>query len=351
MESLESFGVHRVVAPVGAFPQGAEVVDGDSALKSPHEALVQVSELLLDSTSMRELRGRAGCAEGTSEALREAIAGIVRARGKMHNPVTNSGGVLVGTVRAVGEGCRGFPEVGSVVVPLSSISALPLSLGRIVACQGDRVVVEDTTAVVFSAMTLVKIPEDLGKDLALAALDISSLVPQVDRTLRGILAAKADGAATRVLVLGCGKAGVCALFKIREVAAATGMPVEVLAFDFDQAACDRVSALGLAGRVMRGDARDAPALFGFTGGETIDLVLNVVNIPGTETATVLVTRPGGVVLWFSMATRFDRAALATDALGKDVRMLIGNGVAEGQAEAVFELIRANERLREFFAGH
>ena len=36
----------------------------------------------------------------------ELIAEIVAARGKMHNPETDSGGILLGTVSAVGDASR-----------------------------------------------------------------------------------------------------------------------------------------------------------------------------------------------------------------------------------------------------
>ena len=49
-----------------------------------------------------------------------------------------------------------------------------------------------------------------------------------------------------------------------------------------------------------------------------------------------------------MATAFDKAALGTDATGKDVTMIIGNGVAEGQAEKMFALLRVDAKLRKYF---
>jgi hypothetical protein len=51
-----------------------------------------------------------------------------------------------------------------------------------------------------------------------------------------------------------------------------------------------------------------------------------------------------------MATRFDQAALATDSLGKDVTMLIGNGVAEAQVEETISLVSAHADLRSFLEG-
>ena len=49
-----------------------------------------------------------------------------------------------------------------------------------------------------------------------------------------------------------------------------------------------------------------------------------------------------------MATRFDRAALGTDATDNDVRLIIGNGIAEGQAELALDLFRGHSGLLGYF---
>ncbi len=89
----------------------------------------------------------------------------------------------------------------------------------------------------------------------------------------------------------------------------------------------------------------------YLGGENCDLVINVVNISDTETSSVLCAKEHGTVFWFSMATRFDKAALAPDALGKDVKMIIGNGVANNQQNEIFHLVRKYSQLRHFFETH
>jgi hypothetical protein len=61
----------------------------------------------------------------TGKDVATQIMDIIAARGKMHNPVTNSGGVLVGRVREVGSGvaeARGAGasdlRVGQLIVPV-----------------------------------------------------------------------------------------------------------------------------------------------------------------------------------------------------------------------------------------
>ena len=80
-------------------------------------------------------------------------------------------------------------------------------------------------------------------------------------------------------------------------------------------------------------------------GRKVDLAINCVNIPGTEMASILSTRDGGKVYFFSMATSFTAAALGAEGVGADVELIIGNGYAAGHAGFAVSLVRTNHRLR------
>jgi len=51
-------------------------------------------------------------------------------------------------------------------------------------------------------------------------------------------------------------------------------------------------------------------------GALADLTINCVNIPKTEMASILCTRDGGTVYFFSMATSFTAAALGAEGVGE-----------------------------------
>lgn len=346
---LSAFGQHRVIEPKGTLPQSALRLNNSPTVENPNELLLDVEELMLDATSMRQVRE--SCA-GVEARMASRVLEIVRERGKMHNPVTNSGGVLIGRIREVGAGFfsvhRPLPEaskIGQTVVPVASLSTLPLHLSGVKGFAGDRVLVEGK-AVMFSCMKLCPVMPDLGAELTLACVDISSLVPQVNRCLQALKPRANEP--LRILVMGCGKAGLAALYCARDFAAQTGARVQLLAIDYSWNAVSNVEKLKLADAAAQADARQASSLYEFvarnTNGSLCDLVINVVNVAGTETPTVLCTRPQGTVLWFSMATRFDQAALATDSLGRDVTMIIGNGVADGQVEQTVALARAHPEI-------
>ena len=66
----------------------------------PDEVRIRVETLNLDAASYRQLATEHTA--GTATAVRDEVLAIVAERGKMQNPVTGSGGMLMGTVEEVG---------------------------------------------------------------------------------------------------------------------------------------------------------------------------------------------------------------------------------------------------------
>jgi L-erythro-3,5-diaminohexanoate dehydrogenase len=93
-----ALGVHRVLEPAGVLPQAAQRLDAAPEI-GPDEVRIAVQRLNLDAASFRQL---SEAHRGDGEAVRAAVLDIVATRGKMQNPVTGSGGMLIGLVDAVG---------------------------------------------------------------------------------------------------------------------------------------------------------------------------------------------------------------------------------------------------------
>ncbi len=122
------YGLHRVIQPPVAFPQAAERLKVALPIYS-NETLIAVDRLNLDSASFHQLFESS---HQSVDQMKKKITDIIKARGKMHNPVTNSGGTLLGTIQEVGkkvEG-KGF-KVGERVGTLVSLTLTPLYLETI----------------------------------------------------------------------------------------------------------------------------------------------------------------------------------------------------------------------------
>jgi hypothetical protein len=248
------YGFHRVVAPVGAVVQAADTVDGSPTLLHPSECLVRVNRFILDSTSAKQL-----CPKHTpaaAAAAAEQVALICSSRGKMHNPVTNSGGVLLGTVSELGADCQLPVQVGDRIVPLASLTCIPLSLTAVYGFHDEAVQVEGT-AVLFASSKFAIVPPDISAAVAVLSLDISSLVPQVNRAIMTLVRERVDAAAAAaaaaatgvgndrdssaqppiiVYVQGAGKSGLAAMATIRQMQRAipTFPKVTILVSDYSR---------------------------------------------------------------------------------------------------------------------
>ena len=111
-------GLHRVLDPQGVLPQAARRLDAGPELW-PDEVRVRVETLNLDAASYRQLAEKHA---GDGDAIKAEVLAIVAERGKMQNPVTGSGGMLVGTVEEVGPESTLGLKPGDRVATLVSLS-------------------------------------------------------------------------------------------------------------------------------------------------------------------------------------------------------------------------------------
>ena len=329
----QQLGADRVLDPGGVLPQQAERLDPSGPVR-PYELEVAVERLCLDSTSFRNLHERAG---GDVDRMGARIVEIVESRGKMHNPETESGGVLLGTVAGVGERYESPPATGERIVTLASLTVTPLRLESVrIVDPGSPQIEVSGTAYVSDRAAWAHVPEDVPLTRALEIYDVCAAASQTR--------ALTPGGGT-VCVLGAGHAGKLALAAARD-AAAGGTAVVV---DIDANAVERVLALGLCDVGVTADLRDPLAALDAVhaaGAPPADLTIVVVNAAGCEPTAILLTADEGTVLFFSMATSFSAAALAADGIGSSVRMVVGSGYTPDGGAYALELVRRSQPLRQ-----
>lgn len=318
-----------MLQPPGVLPQAAWRLDPDRP-GEPDEVLLEVERLNLDAASYRQLREETG---GEAAAMRARVLAIVAERGKMHNPVTDSGGVLLGRVRWTGPASPLGLQVGQRVVSLVSLTLTPLRITD--ALEGWDGTTEQVpaagTAVLFARSLAALLPTDLPERLALAVLDVCGAAA---------LTARVVSPGARVCVLGgAGKSGSLALAAAGSAGA--GSRVAVV---HDAAEAAAVGSAGLAEQVCLADACD-PVAVARALGRPADVTVVCVDVAGAEGAAVLATRPGGTVVFFSMATSFAAAALTAEGLAAEVTLLIGSGYLPGHADLALDLVRTHPGLR------
>src|SRR5436305_12912305 len=117
-------GLRRVLEPAGVLPQAAWRLDPSPAIGAD-EVRIRVERLNLDAASFRQLATKHG---GDGDAVRAEVLEIIRQRGKMQNPVTGSGGMLIGTVDEVGPDSPLGLKPGDRVATLVSLTLTPLAI-------------------------------------------------------------------------------------------------------------------------------------------------------------------------------------------------------------------------------
>lgn len=336
----DSFGSHRVLEPKGVLPQPAQRLDNDMSRIWDNEILVDVDTLNVDSASFTQIKEQAG---GDERTIAEIILGIVRQRGKQQNPVTGSGGMFIGRVAQVGSRLadRGL-RPGDPVVSLVSLSLTPLHIEQILEVRKniDQVRIKGQ-AIFFESGVYARMPDDMPPTLALAALDVAGAPAQTQRLVR-----KGD---TVVIIGASGKSGILCAYVARRQAGPAG---KVIGVGHSLKRVERLKSLGICDEVVALDATDALTCHDkvkeLTAGRMADLVINCVNIPNTEMASILMCRDGGTIYFFSMATSFTKAALGAEGVGKDVNMIIGNGYARGHDEITLQVLRESSAIRELY---
>lgn len=339
-------GLHRVVEPAGVLPQAAWRLDAAREI-APNEVRIRVERLNLDAASFRQLSDKHG---GDGEKVRAEVLEIIATRGKMQNPVTGSGGMLIGTVEEAGRRSPLGLRAGDRVATLVSLTLTPLAVTDGLARWDGRSeqVPCDGWAILFARSIAAVLPADEDPQLALAVLDVCGAPALTARVVSRYVAQRSgDGPAVGVAVIGgAGKSGSLSLAAARRAGAGRTVGVVPVA-----AERDALTAAGLATQVALADARDPVALSSAVTaalGAPADVTVVCVDVPGCEHGAILATADGGTVIFFSMATSFAAAALGAEGLAADVTMLVGNGYVPGHAELALELVRSEPGVRGLF---
>jgi L-erythro-3,5-diaminohexanoate dehydrogenase len=331
-------GLHRVIEPAGVLPQAALRLDNNAEIGAD-EVRIAIERLNLDAASFRQLATKHA---NRGEAVRAEVLDIIRTRGKMQNPVTGSGGMLIGTVDAVGPESPLGLAVGDRVATLVSLTLTPLAItDGLSRWDGlSEQVPAAGHAILFARSIAAVLPDDLDPELSLAVLDVCGAPALTARVVSRYPHAKV------AVIGGAGKSGSLSLAAARRAGAARTVGVVPVAHE-----AERLESVGLADHVALADARDPVALADAVGAALdgpADVTVVCVDVPGCEHGAILATANGGTVIFFSMATSFAAAALGAEGLAADVTMLVGNGYVPGHAEYALSLLRSGAGVRALF---
>ena len=334
------YGTHRVIEPIGSLPQSALKISNDTELYD-NEILINVDYLNIDSASFTQLREEV---KDDLEKLASKIMEIVNERGKMQNPITGSGGMLIGEVEKIGVALKDRTDlkIGDKIATLVSLSLTPLRIDKIKNIQPniDRVEIQGK-AILFESGTYAKLPDDIEPTLALAALDVAGAPAQVKKLVRP---------GDKVLILGAtGKSGLMCCYMAKKMVGNTGKVIGQARnegrakFLKSTEFCDEVITCNILNPIVV-----LEQTLKVNNNKEVDISINCLSIPNTEMSSILPVKDEGIVYFFSMATSFTKAALGAEGIGKDVTMIIGNGYTKNHVQITLDILRESKVLQTVF---
>lgn len=339
-EKGHPFGIHRVLDAQVVLPQAAEKIDNSLPIFS-NEILLKVEKLNIDAASFVQMEEETG---GNSEKIAEIILRNCAIRGKQHNRVTGSGGMLIGEVEQVGSDYEGMLKVkkGDRVATLISLTLTPLHISKInkIELKTHQVDVEGH-AILFENSIAAILPKDLPESLSMAVFDVAGAPATVNS-----LAKSGD---TVVVIGGGGKAGLLSCLAARKRVGKSG---RVIAIEPSPKAAAALRSVDICDVVAEVDATHPIKVLNeiesLTKGKMADLVVNVASVSNTEMGTILACQPKGKVLFFSMATSFTKVALGAEGVASSSQLIFGNGYFPNHAEFSIQILKDYQPLLDLF---
>lgn len=338
-------GMNRVKEPEHVIPIMAWSLNPEKEI-SDHEVRISVKRIHFEADSFQQICEECGYEE---EKIRAKILGIVEKRGKLHNPATNTGGILYGVVEDIGKGYqnRDSISVGDHVVSVISLMAIPMcltSVGRIDYRYGQAEV--EGFGILYGSAPLMKCPTGLKLESLMTALNESG-------SLLGAQSLVQDQ--KRILILG----NDLLLSLLYSFVVRKEKPDCFIAVLLDQESLDYLekdelrSVLGTyVNQVYIQEL--LPSVLSpidiYTDvmkkeGELFDFCINSSNLRGAEAVSVLLTRERGTLFFGSLFNNYNLAVLYAEAMGKELKVhSIGEYICDYPPFAREKLLEIQEDL-------
>ncbi len=329
-----AYGLQRVIAPANVFPASAWELDNSRQLKNG-EMRVSVKKIHIEGTGFRQI-----CQEANNdeEIIKEKIKDIVIRRGKMHNPVTDTGGLLYGVVEEIApdyDNSKGL-KVGDEVILNASLAATPLYIDKIHSI--DKMYTQadvEGYAIILPGFPVVKKPPELPVDLLMFTFNESGTLYTVSKEAVG---------KKRFAVVGNNPMmNLMFGYTIRKSA---GPDAEILCiFDMNT----EVSLKGYKIEKLMSEVfneisyhnllRPVECLKTFNDVEPMDMTVNCADIPGAETINIIGTKSGGTVIFANFISNYNIALYVTEAVSRDLIIKCADGYLEKYDEYDFEIVK------------
>lgn len=331
---MNAYGLNRVITPQQVFPASAWQLDNSRKLKSG-EMRISLRKVHVEGTSFKQI-----CQEAANdeELIKEKINDIVIKRGKLHNPVTDTGGLFYGVIEEIDRDYhnpKGF-KVGDEVICNTSTAGVPLNINDITNIDNTYSQFDaDGYAIALPGIPIIEKPAELPMDLLLFTFNESGTIYTVSKEAEGKKRFAVVGNNMLMNLLygytlrksaGPDAEIHCIFDRNTEITMQGKNVDEIMSRVFTQVSYHNLM-------------RPVACLKAFESYPPMDMVVNCADIPGAETVSVIATKSGGTVIFANFISNYNMALYITEASSRDLQIKCADGYLEKYDEFDFELVR------------
>ncbi len=342
------FGYNRVVEPQGFIPISSWKLDNSKAISS-REVRLSISMIKLEEGSFRQLYNMCGYDE---TRIKNRIMDIVKKRGKLHNPTTDSGGICYGTVDQIGAEYQGkeMLSIGDEVICITSLTAIPIHIENIKAIHFNYGQIEvEGYAILFESTPFIQAPLNINLNCAMYAFDESGSLAKARTVVKPgqcimimgseILSVLFYSAAIKHAVN-----GNCRVVAVLDKVGVSGVAedeIENLLGDYVDAfyLTDVVGSMSTYKKIRQEEFGNCQ--------DNFDTSIICGNLLGAEVISVLLTKDKGTLFFTSLINNYNLILLFAESVGKSVNVIALEEYREGFPSVTLALMHIlNEKLIE-----
>jgi transcriptional regulator with PAS, ATPase and Fis domain len=333
-EQFLDYGLRRCLEPKDVLPTTAWRLDNSQGIY-PEEVRVSLKNIMIESTSFKQV-----CVEANNETSRiqYRIKDIISKRGKFHNPVTDTGGLLFGVVEEIGENYdnKAGVKVGDHIICNSSLASIPLYIDKINSI--DRTysfLGVEGYGIVFNGFPIVKYDGIIPINLLMYALNESGTLYMVNKYSKNkedflivgdhLISNLMFGYAIKKNV--GDKAHItCLLDRKSEMKITGGRLQDLMDSTFENTYYDDIlNPLECVSKLKLE--------------RKFDLAVNCADIPGGETINVMAAKDGGSIFFANMINNYNTALYVTEAISREVDVKGAGGYLHEYADFDLDLVK------------
>lgn len=329
-----TYGIKRVLEPQHVLPTSAWRLDNSRNIY-PDELRVSIKRIHLEGTGFKQI-----CTEvnDNEKKIKQQIIDIVIRRGKLHNPVTDTGGLVMGVIEEIGSeyhNPQGL-KVGDKIICNVSVASVPMYIEDITSLNKAFNQVEATGyAIVHDLIPLVKIPEDLPLDLMMFTFDQSGTLYRLHQLI---------GDSKKFLVVG--NSMLTNLLYGYVIRREVGPKAEIVCL-FDKRTSMRMVGKGIDELIEKvfnevhfiNILRPMECMRQLNAESLFDFSINCAEIPGAETINILATKPEGTVLFANLINNLNIALYITESMSKPLCVRCAEGYLKEYDIFDMEIVR------------